>query len=165
MRKRFRVYKYGQRARADMLYTGPDVLALYDISRNTLANWERQGLKRVDPPVRATVTSPGTRLYLGEDLNAFHAKRRADSKRPCVDDQLYCLPCQQHQPLKGREVIFESLSSIAGSLHWTCPDCGGKARLRVGPRAIERLSAHGVHIHRRTLATNRLFDTSAGCAD
>jgi DNA-binding XRE family transcriptional regulator len=74
-------------ARAHMLYSRDEVIALYGISRNTLANWERQGLRRVDPPVRASVTSPGTRLYLGQDLNALHAKRRADSKRPSVGDQ------------------------------------------------------------------------------
>jgi hypothetical protein len=153
-----------RRARSHMLYTSAEVMRLYGISRNTLTNWIRQGLAFVGPPSKAAVTKRCVRLFRGEDLNAFHDKRRAEAKRPSVADQLYCLPCHAHKSLKGREVELESVSGIAGQLFWVCPDCRRAAKLSVGPLIIERLSAHGVRILRRAIPTNRLSRSRVDCA-
>jgi Holliday junction resolvase-like predicted endonuclease len=78
--------KSARLARAHWLYSIEDVIALYLVSTQIVRNWMRYGLKAI----RAQKT-----LFLGQDLNEFHARRRKEAKVPCTFEEIYCVCCKQ----------------------------------------------------------------------
>jgi hypothetical protein len=138
-RRTFRIRQDPTRAKSDWVYTELEVMALYDVSRNTIPSWIKAGLRAV--PAR------GRRLFLGADLNHFHKERRERAKRRPERDELYCIACKAQQSMTGREVVLLSRRPQgSGWLHWACPECSRVTALPVSSLQIERLSNHGVYI-------------------
>jgi hypothetical protein len=137
-RRSFKIRQDPTRAKSDWVYSEPEVIDLYGVSRNTILNWIKTGLHPV--PGR----SP--RLFHGAELNHFHKERRERAKRPSERDELYCISCKAQQTMAGREVRVRITYRSGGWLTWTCPECCRDATIAVARLQLDRLSAHGVHI-------------------
>lgn len=72
-------------AKQNWLYTADDLIRHYGICRNTVGNWITAGIRYIDSEPR---------LFLGEDLNAFHAECRQRRLRPLGPFEVYCVSCK-----------------------------------------------------------------------
>ncbi len=140
----FRKNQDPTKAKTHRPYSDEDIRQHYGVSRNTPSNWVKAGLEPV----------PGTspRLFMGSELNRFHAERRAQAKRPQVGPNLFCICCRSSHSMEGETVTLSSLCGFSGKLAWTCPVCEEPIVRTVGPLILERLVKHGVIILRTTEA-------------
>lgn len=104
------------KARANWLYTQPEVQALFDVCPNTIRNWRRNGLRSYKANVR---------LFLGRDLNAFHKRRYEDAKRPCGPGEVYCVCCKQKHSLRDLTFSLDGKGRFRTRVLITCPETGG----------------------------------------
>lgn len=132
-RKPSRIF-HPRKAKQDWTYDQADVMALYDITRNTVRNWLKEGLRCVPgKPV----------LFRGRDLNQFHHDRQARARRECSVGEFLCFHCKKVASLIGRSAEMEWRSCRGGTMRWSCPLCGKpnetfQSRARV--EALERAS-------------------------
>lgn len=122
-----------RQAKMNWLYRPEEVVELYGICRNTLTNWVRVGLARLE--------HEGRHLFRGEDLNAFHRRRREDAKRPCEFYEVHCFACKcKHSLLHVR---FETRLTRFGDFRLAieCPDLGKTTSKRVTQEQLERIEA------------------------
>ncbi|MCV0428506.1 MAG: hypothetical protein K5905_23865 [Roseibium sp.] len=117
-RSRRKRQKRGRLARANWLYTQQDVQALYDVCRNTVLNWMKYGLKSIEAE---------RRLFLGSDLNAFHAERKRNAKTPCGRFEIYCTACKSKHSLLVESFKVETKGQFRTRVVLTCPETGKKA--------------------------------------
>jgi transposase-like protein len=115
-RRSYRRLHSWRKAKIHRVYDKAGIEAIYGISRNTVSNWIKQGLKPVDD------TSPV--LVRGEELNRFHLQRYLASKRPCRADEIYCLSCDRPKRPKESQARFTAQRAGVGSVRAVCPDCG-----------------------------------------
>ncbi|MDI7862840.1 helix-turn-helix domain-containing protein [Rhizobiaceae bacterium n13] len=120
-------------ARTNWLYRPEDVVELYGICRNTLTNWVKTGLVRLE--------HEGRHLFRGDDLNAFHRQRREDAKRPCEFYEVHCFACKCKHSLL--QVNFETQLTRFGDVRLAieCPDRGKPTAKRVTREQLERIVA------------------------
>ena len=114
--RKFRRKQSWRLARINWLYTLDEVRDLYGVSRNTPANWIRQGLKPIDDATPIAVE--------GSELNRFHKQRWLDSKRPIGNAELYCGPCDRPTTPQSGLIRFKSNERGAGSIMASCCRCG-----------------------------------------
>lgn len=92
---------------------------LFGIDVATVRRWIREdGLDRV----------PNTRPHIvhSSKLKAFIERQQAKRKKPCADNEVFCLPCQSPRiPLAGSGVVV-SLPNGCISFKAKCSNCGGK---------------------------------------
>ena len=125
-------------AKTLLCYRVEEIAVLYGCHKNTVRNWLANGLEAIDD--RRPI------MVHGRALNAFHAARRAKSKRPCGPGELYCVPCHKPQRPAGDMVEYGPLTPATGTVKAICPGCGRWLHQRVN---AERLTAF-----------RRLFDVS-----
>lgn len=142
----FRIRHNPRKAKSHRVYCDSDVRTLYDVSRNTIQNWIKAGLRPIE--------GLRQRLFTGAELNRFHAERAAAARRRPVGSEIYCIACGNQQAMSGRQVWLSTLSGVAGRLLWRCPCCGGEASISVGSETLSRLASNGVLIRRTPEATN-----------
>jgi len=85
------------------------------VHKNTVRNWQGQGLEPIDKarPI----------LFQGATVRAFLAKQRASRKRPCQPGTIYCLRCRTpRQPALGM-VDFVPITLTSGNLRAICGTC------------------------------------------
>lgn len=122
--------KYVGKARSNWLYTSEEVQALFRVCANTVRNWRRDGLKS---------TKARVRLFLGRDLNAFHRKRREDAKRPCGQNEIYCLCCKQKHSLLNVPFVVDGPGRSRMRVIVTCPETGGRSPTYISETKLARL--------------------------
>lgn len=106
-------------AKANWLYSPDEVLALYQICRNTLGNWIKEGLAHFE--------KDGRKLFRGDALNAFHQSRLENRKRPCGPFEIYCVSCGgKHSLLEGNIISHAGRSGLV-RLSMPCPERTGSA--------------------------------------
>ena len=112
-------FKNPRLAKANRLYSRADVMEVYDVSRNTVQNWRNAGLVSIEAEPR---------LFRGDELNAFHKRRREDAKCACDFDEIYCVGCKcKHSLLQeAYEIALRSQKHIA--IVVACPDGFGMAQ-------------------------------------
>jgi hypothetical protein len=110
-------------AKTHRCYTIAQAAELYGRHRNTVRLWMKHGLEPIEP-VRPF-------LFHGTALNAFHAKRRKDGKRPCKPGEVYCLPCRKPQQPAGGIFEYLPITTVTGKVTAICPDCGRLMHQRV----------------------------------
>jgi hypothetical protein len=137
-RKPSQILHSPRKAKSYWFYTPAEVIALYQICANTLANWVKAGLQRVE----------GKELiYRGDVLNAFHQARKDKSRRPCGPAEAFCLHCKQPRTLSGtssHRVVWHN--SGAGKLHWSCSTCGGDTETFLDRAKFLKLKAAGAKL-------------------
>ncbi len=105
-----------RRFKKDRSYTIEQVAQLCDCHRNTVRNWQRQGLEPIDDkrPI----------VFEGSALAAFLEARR--NKRRCrlKPGEIYCPPCRAAKEPAGDMAEYVPLTETRGNLRGICPSCG-----------------------------------------
>ena len=96
-------------------YTVEEVADLYDVHKNTVRTWIKNGLQICD----------GKRpiLILGRHLREFLDKQRKKNKKPCPAGTIYCVCCKEPQKPAGDMVDYLPTSDTRGRLIGICPSC------------------------------------------
>jgi len=115
-------------------YKVDEAADLYQVGKNTVRNWIKQGLPTCDNkrPI----------FILGTDLNEFHAKRRTKNKQPCKLNQIYCVKCRAPKEPAGGMVDYQPLNEKTGNLVAICPGCESMMYRRTSIAKIEQFSGH-----------------------
>lgn len=105
-----------QRVKLHRSYDVPELAARLGVHKNTVRNWQREGLKPIDGgrPV----------LFRGEEVRAFLAKRNASRKRPCPPGTLYCFRCRAPRAPALAMLDYIAVTAFSGDLHALCGTCG-----------------------------------------
>lgn len=113
-------------------YKVDEVADLYQVDKNTVRNWIKNGLQVC-----------GTKrpiLILGVDLNTFHAERRLKNKQPCKVNEIYCMRCKAPKtPLSGL-VEYKPMDDKTGNLIAICPTCEAMMFRRISASKIVEFS-------------------------
>jgi hypothetical protein len=109
-------------------YTVEEIANLFDIHKNTVRRWVKEGLPTTD--------DKRPMLILGHVLAAFLRDRRTKNKRSCKLGELYCLRCRSSKPPAGDMAEYSPVTEKFGNLVAICPDCGCIMNQRVNLRRI-----------------------------
>ena len=96
-------------------YSVPELATRLAVHKNTVRQWQRDGLAPIDAsrPV----------LFQGAVVRAFLAKRNASRKRPCQPGTLYCFRCREPRPPALGMVEFVAITAVSGNLRAICATC------------------------------------------
>jgi hypothetical protein len=109
-------------------YSVDDVSRLFNIHKNTVRNWLRQGLEPIDDQ-RPT-------LIRGQELRRFLADRRSRSRQTCGPGRIYCLPCRGPKVPAGQIADCIRTGDTTGTLQGICPDCNRMIFRRINPQRL-----------------------------
>ena len=112
-------------------YTVDEIAGLFDVHRNTVRQWLKQGLP----------TSDGRRpmLILGRDLAAFLSARRAKNKRTCRPGEIYCVRCRAPRAPAAGMVDYTPSTATLGNLVAICSTCETMIYRRVSLAKLEQV--------------------------
>ena len=98
------------------------------VHKNTVRQWQRDGLKPIDGgrPV----------LFQGGAVRAFLQRRNAARRRPCPPGTFYCFRCREPRPPAGGMVDFLALNARSGNLRALCETCDAFMHRRVRRDAL-----------------------------
>jgi len=96
-------------------YTVEEIATLYDMHKNTVRQWVKQGL--------ATIDNRRPMLILGHSLFEFLQAKRTKNKHTCKPGEIYCVRCRVPKSPAGDMADYESLTETQGNLIGMCPDC------------------------------------------
>lgn len=116
-------------------YTVDQAATLYKTTKGTVRNWIKQGLK--------VCNNQKPILIHGADLNQFHAENRQKHKRPCNDNEIYCMRCRAPRLISYGLVEFEQLNDKTGNLKSICPECSAMMFKRMNFQKLQ-LIAHEI---------------------
>lgn len=125
------------RARADLVYSLPEITRLCGVSEQTVRNWGKAGLERV----------PGTSRFLvcGDKLNAFLDARLAASRQPLAAKEFYCLKCHRpREPFPG-SVRMALQGQRSTTLKARCSACSTRIFRAVSKETAEAFLARLNH--------------------
>jgi excisionase family DNA binding protein len=96
-------------------HTAGELAALLGVHKNTVRNWQRDGLAAIDDgrPV----------LFHGEAVREFLGKRNARRKQPCSPGTFYCFRCRAPRPPALGMVECLELKPGTGNLRALCETC------------------------------------------
>lgn len=112
-----------RRVKTHRSYAVEEVAGLFDIHKNTVRNWLKNGL--------ATIDSKRPMLILGNDLVEFLQKRRAKNKQTCKPGELYCVRCRVPRPAGENMAEYLPVNEKNGNLIAICPACYATMNRRV----------------------------------
>lgn len=96
-------------------YSVPELASRCGVHKNTVRNWQAEGLKPIDKarPV----------LFQGQAIRDFLRQRNASRKCPSAPGMLYCLRCRHsRRPALGM-VEYVPLRPASGNLRALCEVC------------------------------------------
>lgn len=109
-------------------YTVGEVADRLGVHKNTVRQWQRDGLAPLDR------TRPV--LFHGGVLRAFLAARQAQRRTSCGLGSFYCFRCREPRPPAEGMVDFLSLTPRSGNLRALCGTCGTPMHRRASPAAL-----------------------------
>lgn len=109
-------------------YTVGELADRLGIHKNTVRNWQREGLEPIDAsrPV----------LFQGGTVRTFLKARNTGRKQPCGPGRFYCFRCRTPQPPAGGMVDVLPLNPRSGNLSALCGTCGGLMHRRASLTAL-----------------------------
>src|SRR5215831_9567026 len=110
-------------------YSVEDIARLFDVHKNTVRSWLKQGLAAIDDR-RPT-------LILGRELLRFLHERRQRAKQSCSPGRIYCIACRAPKLPALKMADCTATGPLAGSLCGICPDCGRLIYRRVNLAKID----------------------------
>jgi len=113
-------------------YKVDEIANLYGTHKNTVLNWIKQGLPTFD--------NKRPLMILGSDLNAFHAKQRVKNKRPCKQNEIYCMKCKTPKEPASGMVEYQSVNAKTGNIIGICPECETLMYRRISNTKIQQFS-------------------------
>jgi len=114
-------------------YAVPDLAKCLDVHKNTIRNWQRDGLEPVDNsrPI----------LFHGATVRDFLIRRNKARKRPCPQGKMYCLSCRDPRtPARGL-LEYLPMTPTTGNLRALCECCGTRMHRRVRKVEIAQIMA------------------------
>lgn len=118
------------RVKMHFSYTASELAECLRVHKNTVRNWQRQGLNPIDD------CRPF--LFQGETVRTFLKERRASRKRPCAPCTIYCLSCREpRRPALGM-VEYQPLRPTSGNLRGICEVCETVMHRRIRFADLER---------------------------
>ena len=108
--------------KASHVYSVDDIIDILGVTRNTVSNHIRHGLRPVDTSI--------PKLFVGSELIRFHRDRSTISKRARRPGEFICFKCRAFV-LPEPEAIEIERSSASGRVRLplakaVCPECGGR---------------------------------------
>ncbi len=98
-------------------YTVSEAADLLGVHKGSVRLWVKDGLQVCD--------DSRPMLILGKVLKAFLKERNDRMKRPCANDEFYCLKCRKPQKAAGNMVEFQPMAGDKGNLIALCQNCEG----------------------------------------
>ncbi len=96
-------------------YTASELAQCLGVHKNTVRNWQREGLEPVD--------DSRPYLFQGATVRSFLKSRRARRKRTCPDGTLYCVSCREpRKPVDGM-LDYLPMRETSGNLRGICEVC------------------------------------------
>lgn len=96
-------------------YSVPELAATFGVHKNTVRQWQREGLEPLD--------SSRPTLFQGATIRAFLSKRNASRKRPCMPGTLYCFRCRQPRAPALGMVDYVPINAASGNIRAFCDIC------------------------------------------
>lgn len=96
-------------------YTASELAERLGVHKNTVRNWQRDGLEALD--------DCRPQLFQGETVRAFLKERRASRKSACPDGTLYCLSCREPRRPAMAMVDYVPMRETSGNLRAICETC------------------------------------------
>ena len=96
-------------------YTIEDIADLFQLHKNTVRLWVKQGLPVID--------TNRPMLILGSDLREYLQSKRKAKKTPCKLNELYCVSCKAPKKPALDMVDFKAVNEQTGRLIGLCPTC------------------------------------------
>ena len=117
-----------RRVKIHRSYTVEEVARLFNVHKNTVREWLKAGLPKID----------GRRpiLILGRQLASFLHARRERRRQHCGAGELYCFRCRAPKGASSRTAEYLPLTPGSGNLKATCADCGTRMYRRVSLRRL-----------------------------
>lgn len=109
-------------------YTVEEIAKLFDIHKNTVRQWIKEGLE--------TINDKRPMLILGPVLMAFLQARRLKNKQTCKPGELYCVRCRAPRLPAGNMADYNPVTEKFGNLVAICPDCNSLMNRRVSMARI-----------------------------
>ena len=97
-------------------YTIEDIADLFQLHKNTVRMWVKQGLPVID--------SNRPMLILGSDLREYLQSKRKAKKTPCKLNEFYCVSCKAPKKPALNMAEFKAINEQTGRLIGLCPTCG-----------------------------------------
>ena len=109
-------------------YSVPELAACFDVHKNTVRHWQRDGLKPIDGgrPV----------LFQGAIIRAFLSTRNASRKRPCPPGTLYCFRCREPRSPALGMVDYLSINARSVNIRAICGTCETVMHRRASKAAL-----------------------------
>lgn len=104
-------------------YTVEEIAELFDIHKNTVRTWIKDGLELLD--------RRRPMLIAGSELVKFLKARRAKHKQSCKHGELYCVKCRTPRPPAADMVEYTPVTERFGNLSAICPVCESIINRRV----------------------------------
>jgi hypothetical protein len=120
-----------RKAKIHRSYSVKEAAKLFSCHRNTIRNWQKQGLKAID----------GKRPVVLEGLTlvAFLEARRGARRRCLKPGEIYCLPCRAAKEPAGDMAEYVPLTESKGNLRGICPTCQRLIHRMVSRARIEAI--------------------------
>lgn len=106
---------------------------MYDVHRNTVRTWLKQGLRAIE--------GIWPTLVLGAELGRFLTQKQGKRKRRLQDGQMLCMPCREPRWPALDMAHYVPLSPIGGNLKALCPECETWMNRRVRLSDLGRFEA------------------------
>ena len=109
-------------------YTVGDLADRLGVHKNTVRNWQRNGLTSIDDgrPI----------LFQGAAVREFLRAQNVSRKTPCGPGRFYCFRCREPRPPAGEMVDFLPVTERSGNLRAICGCCGTLMHRRASVNAI-----------------------------
>lgn len=78
-------------------------------------------------------------LFRGQDLNAFHARRRKEAKVPCTFEEIYCVCCKQKHSFLIEPFTIDQRGKFRTLVSIRCAETDGRTTKFVRESDLHRL--------------------------
>jgi len=132
-------------------YTAGELAGLLHVHKNTVRQWQRDGLQPIDN--RRPI------LFTGDTARAFLIARNASRKRPCPPGTIYCFRCREGRAPAGAMADYVPVNDVSGNLRAICATCETimhrRVRLATLPAAMPGVDVQIMERERRLVGTPR----------
>jgi hypothetical protein len=134
--KKKKIKKYKRRfnsrlVKHNLSYSTQEVADLLKTTLNTVNNWYKRGLKKID--------NRKPHLVFGEDLIMFLNGKNNKRKQKCAPNELYCCKCKLARKAWENTVDLRHIGSKRLVITGLCEVCGNKVNKLAAIENIEEL--------------------------
>ena len=122
-----------RRAKIHRSYDVAEMASMFDVHRNTVRSWLKQGLR--------TIEGVWPTLILGTELRRFLIKKQGQRKRRLQAGQMYCMRCRDARWPALDMAHYVPFSLTGGNLKALCPMCESWMYRRIRLSDLDPLKA------------------------